>query len=400
MEDFGDILKDSGLFTQAAEPQQVQEPKTEPQPPQQAAPALTPEPAQQQQAAPEPVVTQTAAPQTDPATEYFKKFGFKDEEEVKSSLNELNTLREASVKRAEDDRYYQELEKAYEELASKDESSLFGSPEEYKNFLIAQKLGLNRDHGVVQKIIRSNLDQLDDLEVLSLRDQYDIPRFAGKDDKVKRALLEEIGVDINDPEFKLETYREHLTEDQDLRLARMANQTRDVFNQAKGDVKIPERVDPKVKLQDRIKQQEEGLNQLVKSWRDNADKVSQEAVKVSFVDKNDKGEVVDEFHYDVDKEFKESIPDIVDNFITQNRVQYTQENVKAVTKLILDAYKVQNLDKIIRAARNEARTTLREQIDKQRFNGQSINTATAPPNQQVNPNDEINSVAKLLAGGL
>jgi predicted nuclease with TOPRIM domain len=237
---------------------------------------------------------------------------------------------------------------------------------------------------------------MDELDVVSLKEQYDIPKFAGRDDRVKKALLEEIGVDINDPEFKLENYKEKLTEEQDLKLSRLANQARQTFNQAKSGVQLPEKVDYKQKINERLQQRQQRVEQLNKTWHETARGIAESASQVKFVDKNDKGEVVDEFIYDVDAEFKQNIPDIINQYAVSNNVEPTPENVKAVTELLMNAYKVANWDKMLRSARNEARTQVREQLDKERFNGQPINKTEAPPDRKPDENDEINLIAGRL----
>jgi len=390
VETIGDILSNSGNFAEAV--QQATTQLTTPPPAQETAPAQ--EVKTEQVAAPEvktePVAPQ--APQVDPSVELLKRFGYDNEDDLKSSLTELNTFKQKES-------FYRELEQQYEELAKKEDPlSLFANEEEYKNFLTAQKMGVNqgKDFGVVQKIVRTNMDQMDDLDVLSLKDQYDIPKFAGKDDKVKKALLEEIGVDVNDENFKLDHYKEHLTEEQDLKLARLANQARQFFNQNKADVKIPERVDYKQKIQERLQQRQDRFNQLNTAWKEQANRIAESSNQVKYVEKNEKGEVVDEFVYDVDAEFKQSIPEIVNNYAVTNNVEPTPENVKAVTELMMNAYKVANWEKMLKSARNEARTQVREQLDKERFNGQPINKTEAPPDRKPDETDEIRLIASKL----
>jgi hypothetical protein len=389
-ESIGDILGGSGVFTEAVKDAVTQ--ATTPPPTE--TPVVEQAP-QQTEPVTQPSVTQPSV--SDPAVEFYKRYGFDKEDDLKSSLTELETRRQEAIEFEKERAYNKELEQNYEELIKKeDQSSLFANEDEYRNFLIAQKIGQGKDFGVVQKIIRSNLDQMDELDVVSLKEQYDIPKFAGRDDRVKKALLEEIGVDINDPEFKLENYKEKLTEEQDLKLSRLANQARQTFNQAKSGVQLPEKVDYKQKINERLQQRQQRVEQLNKTWHETARGIAESASQVKFVDKNDKGEVVDEFIYDVDAEFKQNIPDIINQYAVSNNVEPTPENVKAVTELLMNAYKVANWDKMLRSARNEARTQVREQLDKERFNGQPINKTEAPPDRKPDENDEINLIAGRL----
>ena len=389
-ESIGDILGGSGIFTEAVKDAVTQ--ATTPPPTETPVVEQAPQPTEP---VAQPSVTQPSVP--DPAVEFYKRYGFEKEDDLKSSLTELETRRQEAIEFDKEKAYYKELEQNYEELIKqKDDSINFANDDEYKIYLTAQKMGQGKDFGVVQKIIRSNLDQMDELEVVSLKEQYDIPKFAGRDDRVKKALLEEIGVDINDPEFKLENYKEKLTEEQDLKLSRLANQARQFFNQSKSGVQLPEKVDYKQKINERLQQRQQRVEQLNKTWHETAKGIAESASQVKFVDKNDKGEVVDEFIYDVDAEFKQNIPDIVNQYAVSNNVEPTPENVKAVTELLMNAYKVANWEKMLKSARNEARTQVREQLDKERFNGQPINKTEAPPDRKPDENDEINLIAGRL----
>lgn len=377
-ETIGDILSGGGLFQEAKPPVEATPPVI--------APVESPKPVEQTKT-PEPVVVPPApAPAPEPS---YKKYGFESEEELTSSLNELKTYRERQA-------FYSELENDYEQLAkTSDPSSAFANDDEYKIFLTAQKMGQGKDFGVVQKIIRSDLNQMDDLDVLSLKDQYDIPRYAGKDDKAKRAILGDLGIDTSG-DFQLDHYKESLSEEQELKLARMAHQAREAFNQGKANVQLPEKVDYKVKIQEKLKQRQDHFNELGQKWNDVSPKIADTMGQIKFVDKNDKGEVVDDFSYDIDQEFRSEIPTYVSNYAMTNNVEPTPENVKGITELLFNAYKVANWDTIMRSARNQARTQVREQLDKERFNGQPINKTEAPPDRKPDEADEINRIAGLL----
>lgn len=339
----------------------------------------------------------TQEPVSDPAVEFYKRFGLEGEEQLKSSLNELESFRKTKSDFESKETYFNELERQFEEMVKQtDQSSLFSSEDEYKNFLIAQKIGQGKDFGVVQKIIRTDLGKLDDLDVLSLKDQFDIPKYAGRDEMIKRAILEGIGVDVGSDDFKVDQYREHITPEQELKLARLANDARNFFNVNKSDVKIPDKIDYKQKIQERIQQRQERVTQTAKAWEEISKKIVDTASQIKVFDRNEKGEEVVDFVYDVDAEFKKEIPEIATTYAVNNNLEPTPENVKAVNDLLLNAYWAENKDKIVRAYKNEALTKLREQLDKERYNGQPINKTEAPPDRKPDDNDEINLIAGKL----
>jgi hypothetical protein len=400
-ETIGDILS-SGGFTEAVKQAVVEidkrappDPNKNPEPAPVTSPTPAPSPAPVLETKEEP----KQAPQvtaSDPAADFYKKFGVQGEEELRSSLTELETLRQTAIDFEAEKARYAEIEQQYEELMKeKDESSLFGSDEEYKIYKTATKFGLDKDFGVVQRLIRNDLNKLPDLDMVALQWQYEMPRFVGKDDYVKKGILKDVGVDVDDPDFDMNDIQ--LSPDQDLKLARMAQTARTNFNTIKNSVQIEPRVDPKQRINERLSQRQARVEQLNQSWSKEAKGIASALDKISITDKNEKGEDVVEFIYEVDAEFKDNIPGIIAHYAVTNNVDPTPENVARATKLLLDSYFVTNRDKIMKAYKNDAVTKLRDQLDKERFNGQPINKTEAPLiTKKPDEAEEVNSIASQL----
>ena len=346
-------------------------------------------------------VVEPPAPAPSIGMEIYKELGYESPDQLKSSLNELKTKAEEYEKKLP---YYSEMEKEFENVIKlTDPMNIFKSEEELNYFLMTQKLGEGKDFGVTQKIVRNDLDKMSDLDVLSLQYQFDSPRFAGQDLECKRTILKQLGVDIEDPEFDIKNPK--LEVDKDIQLSRMAQQSREFFNKAKVDVKRPERPDFRKAINDQVlareaaeKANKEKFNQKAHAWEEKAKGLAPTINKFELTEKNDKNEDVVDFVFTMDEEFQKEIPEMVMHHVLSNGMEPTQENVNYATDLVRRIYISDNWEKLARAHTNQAITKLREQLDKERYNGTDFNTKTAPPGRDEDVNKQVNEQFKTMIG--
>lgn len=352
----------------------------------------------------EPVKTETPTTIKEPVgLEIFKELGYETPDELKSSLNELKAAKEEYEKKLP---YISELEKTLEEVVKQqDPLNLFGSEEEYEKFLIAQKLGVGgKDFGVVQQIIRNDLTAMSDLDLLKLKWRYDTPSLANKsDEKVYKAILEDLGVDVEDPDFKLTEFK--LTDSQEIKLARAATMARDQFNQAKSGVEKPQRLDVKKTVQDQVAarqaaeaKRKEDFDKMAHAWEGEVKGITETISKIEHKIKNENNEDVVDFVFKVDEEFGKNVPSLVMNYALSNNLPPTQENVKYAGELAQMAYVYDNLWKIAEAYKNQENAKLREQLDKERYNGTDFNTKTPPPGRDEDLAKKIESGVLKITG--
>jgi hypothetical protein len=357
----------------------------------------------------EPVVTEPVkveSPAPPKTEEYYKDLGYESPDHLKSSLTELKQKAEEYEKRLP---YFSELEKEFENamkiMDPLSPSGLFkGDEKKYNTFLKAMKVGEGKDmdnpsvFSVVNRIASTDLDKISDMDVVNLQWQYDAPRFAGSDETIKKEILKQIGVDIEDADFNLETFK--LSPGQDLTLSRMAQTAREKFNQAKANVQKPETPDFRKAINDQVaakaaaeKTNKETFDKMAQSWDEEAKRVAPTLSKIEFVKKNDKNEDVVDFTFEMEKEFQNEIPKMIQNYALSNRLAPTQENVQHAKELVKSVYISENYQKLVEAHTNAKLTELRDQLDKERYNGKDFNTATPPPGRE----DDVN---KLLNDGI
>lgn len=386
-------------------------------------PPVPPEP---QPAVPEPQLIPPAEPVPTQAVEFkidaFNKwleannydYRIETEDQLKQvigSLNEVEILQKEAEEYAQKKPYLEELENELQALVNREDPANTLSPEQYKAYLVAQKLlqGKNiqdtRVQALVQNIALSDLTQLNDLDVVSYGWQYDSPKFAGQEVEIRRIILKEIGLDedvLNDPGFKLSEVQ--LTPEQELRLSRMAKAERDRFSSVKDSVKPPEKKDWKSILQEKVEKRQQEIQaararieSLKGGWADEAKRTAESLKSVEFLSQNEQGQSVPEFTFEVDADFKKLIPDMVIGYALEHNLEPTQENAKAIGDLVKGVYVLKNIERMIPAFKKDVESKLREQFGKDIHNGRPINTGGPPPDRAaLTEADLANIVAENL----
>ena len=99
---------------------------------------------------------------------------------------------------------------------------------------------------------------------------------------------------------------------------------------------------------------------------------------------NEKGEKVLDFSYKIDPTFKSKIPEMVVKYATSKNMDFTQENVDKITKMLVDVYEIENRDLIRRAEVKEKISQLEKKYDDEKHNPRPFNT-TENPNPITDP---------------
>jgi hypothetical protein len=334
------------------------------------------------------------------------EYEIQGEEDLKNAFSSLKEFE--SVKKQHD-----ELQNSYNVIVDEfkkfveanDPIKQFGSADAYKAELTAKALAKgSTNEGVVyaaNRIARSDLNTMENLDVVSLGWQYDSPKFAGKDDIVKKSILKELGVD---DDILMEAGRAEdieLTPEQELKLSRLAVNEKDRFNTVKSKVEIPAQNDFNNIINqrnDQLKAAQERLESLKTGWTTEANRIADLVKTIQITDKDEKGEEIVDFTFEVDSEFKKGIPKMVVDYALQNNIEPTQENAKAIAELVGGIYQLQNREKIFRAYKKEVLSKIREQVGKDQYNGRPINTQEAPPDRKPTEADLANIAVKNFLG--
>lgn len=334
------------------------------------------------------------------------------EDELKTIFSSLNEL-ESYKKKADEFSSLKEvhdlvIDEFKKHIEANDPIKQFGSADAYKAELTARALSKGSASEPVKfissRIAQSDLNSLSDLDVVSLGWQYDAPKFAGKDDDIKKAIMKELGVE----DSLLEEYAPgdiNLSPDQELKLSRLAVQERDRFNAVKTKVEVPAQrdfdslINEKItKRGEEIKATQERIAAMKQGWTNEANRLAGLISTVEIVDKGEDGSNVVDFSFEVDAEFKKEIPGMVLNYALQNNLQPTQENVQAVAELVKGVYQLKSRETIFRAYKKEIESKLREQFGKDQHNARPLNTAEAPLKGDLTNEEVVNLAAKSILG--
>src|SRR3972149_3522139 len=209
----------------------------EPQPTKETTPV---EPTQQVVIPTEPVKPTEPVQQPEPdwfdLTKVNERFGteFKTEEDIKNAISSLTEHQELINKRD----YYGQLEETLQQLVDQ-ANQMYGSKEGFARNYITEHLSKGKNAGVVSHIVNSDIDNLGELEALTLRLQYISPSLSDKPEKVVKGLLKEYGVDIDDPDFNPDNIE--ITDPQQLvRLAQNGADARAYLKNLVSSVQVPE----------------------------------------------------------------------------------------------------------------------------------------------------------------
>jgi hypothetical protein len=100
----------------------------------------------------------------------------------------------------------------------------------------------------------------------------------------------------------------------------------------------------------------------------------------------------------MEEDFKKEIPETVMHHVLSNGLPPTQENVDYAADLVRRIYISDNYQKLVEAHTNAKLTELREQLDKERYNGTDFNTKTPPPGRDEDLAKKVNDGILKITG--
>ena len=335
--------------------------------------------------------------------EFNKRYGldFKDEDNLKSFFEKGSKLSEIETELnglKEQLPYYQEVEQTLRDFVdTNDPIKVYGSEEAYKDALAIRKLSQEgRNEAVVTKAIKSNLGTMSDLDVLTMKKEFDSPSVVGETEAIKRSILRSVGVDIdewekeNDKRYDVNT--PDLTPEQKVGIASMADIARNEIRSLKSSIEVPEYKSPLEGLKEKIKQDQETRDKRVQDWEKQGDRLTSEFSKIEKRSKDKEGKDIVDFVYEIDPSFKSDIKQMVVDYAKERGIEPTQENVAEVKKLIKSTYLAEdgNLEKLLDAYGTERESRVIEKTDSTIHNPTPINKDDAPPTKEAEDADKFN----------
>ena len=361
-------------------------------------PEAKPEPTVEEKPVVESPIVEEPAKETAPAETPsfdFSVYGAKDEEELKAFIergktyeSDVNEYKSKLKDYDEKSTYYTELENAVKEIT--ENFTNMTNNDRFKLAYAAEQIaGSNRDFDSAVRVMTNDLDKMSDMDVLVLQKQFDVKGSSGDADTIKSVMLKKLGVDVKaieaekDGSFDMNT---DLTPEQKYELKIDAASARTALNDLKANVKYQELPDPLKQVAEKSKEKEERVTTLKTQWESEAQRVANDKKldALEYYTENEKGEKVLDFSYKIDQTFKSKIPEMVVKYATSKNMDFTQENVDKITKMLVDVYEIENRDLIRRAEVKEKISQLEKKYDDGKHNPRPFNT-TDNPNPVTDP---------------
>lgn len=322
---------------------------------------------------------------------------FKDENEIKTVFEKADKLTGLEQELTSKSEYLTKLESIVKDLNDQtDPIKMYGSEEAYKNLLIEKKISEGRDKGVVQKVITTDWSKSNDIDAAVTQVQFESPTVANKPDAIKKAIYEEIGVDINDPEFNIDNVE--LSPSQQVKLARMGSTARLTLNGLK-TVDIPDRKDIFKEFQEKEDQLHQRTETLSQQWGDVGSREAENFTKVEFNDKDENGEEKVDFTFQVPKEFKDRIPELIKQTALKKNLDYSEESLKQIRGELRETFETVYRDQIRKAYVNEKLAKQAEAHYADVHNLKPINEREAPNKDSGTYEDNVNNtLSEMLKG--
>lgn len=311
-----------------------------------------------------PIVSSEPTPSFDINT-INKFFGtsLKEEAELREALKHAGEYGTMTQK-------YQELESKYKALEEKaketpslaDPLSYFSSPEAY----VAEQIRKQRpdvDPSVVSKLLSHEKSRLADFDLLVNDTLMNTPNIIGGIDGARELIAKRYGIDLDQsPEEWDRTSRNMMMTD-----ARGAEQR---ISQLKSEIKVPT-----VRSQEEIAAMHSAEVQKVKaSW---APYVNELAGYDKLVVPGNEGSTLLEM--EIPKEFRDSLPDMINNVIEQTGITPSPETIADMVDHRNRKFVYDYLPKILEVYGNNVRSELEKKYAGILNNTVPPNTAAAPP---------------------
>jgi len=315
----------------------------------------------------EPPQAPTEPPKVDEFIENLnKRFGtqFKADEEVKNIFGLPKKVSEYETRLKESESLAKSIEnykKKIEEL-EKDQDPLkyFSSPDTY----IAEQLRIKYPKSnpvLLQEIATSDVDAMEDFDVLVKEKQLFIPKLS-KEGDIRGVLFKRYGIDPDTPPQEWDSVVK--TE-----IAMDAASARDRINELKKGIEMPKivtREQREKEAQELLNQKEEALKPLKETFS-KFDKFTYEG-----------------FEFDVPDEYKSKLPDMFQSMFIEAGLEPNEENMASALELREALLLKQYFTKIKEVIAKEAETKLQAKIDAELHNTQPPNMATATDDTQAN----------------
>lgn len=291
------------------------------------------------------------------------------------SLSRLNELQQLSTDlQAERDKLseeYDSLKAKYEEAKELlDPRKHFVNEEEYKRQLILQQHGAELNPALLNKIIGTDLEAIDAVDVLVLAELAANPNIIGGEAGAREMIYQQLNVDPEETPNEWSQLTKNV-------IAKAANNARRELSKIK-NIEVPEKIDFDSQRAESTKAIEDKKAELQQSWSDIAGNVVQGFNTLDLSRETKEGNTETYFSYNIDDQFKKDATDLVVQYMADSGSEPTKENLREAGQYVQDLFIRKNFNNIVQAYGNDIEAKLIEKYNLEQDNPKPPNDAEAP----------------------
>jgi len=304
---------------------------------------------------------------------------FKDDEELKDAFEQAKRTGELEAKLKE-----------YEEKLSTLESDLdpmkyFASEDDFKTQMFKKEFP-DKDASVAYRLFSTDLSEVSDRDIIAYNLMLDNPNLEGGLNGALAIVDDKFGLE-EDSELDSITKNKMMIE---------ANSARSNINTVKSGIKLPEKVDLDSMAQQRRESLETQKTNLSKGWNDIASEAVKSIDDIVITDTVD-GNETEAFRFSLAKDFpKEEVETVVQRMVDSG-VEINKENTSAMMQILRERAIAKNIDKITRAAREDALSrSEKDRLEKQHNPSKPASEPQPEPDKSKADQDRLRSdIGKL-----
>ena len=286
---------------------------------------------------------------------------------LKEDLKSLTELKEKYTQlESEKDGLSQKYDEAMKSL---DPMQYFVNEDEYKRQLILKKFGEEVNPAALNRIVSADLSTLSDIDVLVLGELVRNSNVYGGEAGARELVYDNLGIDLEDNPSEWTTLQKN-------KIASAAVSIRSNLNKLK-DVEIPAKVDFEATSQAKATEAKQKLDQLTGKWDKAADKMLGGFKEMTIQDEVD-GKKTDVFSYAVPDAFISGAKTDVVEFMAENGMEPTQENIEKAMEYVQERFVRENFQNMLLSYGKEIEAKVTEKKDKEVDNPEPPKDTTKP----------------------
>ena len=174
------------------------------------------------------------------------------------------------------------------------------------------------------------------------------------------------------------------------RIQLKASQAKSGIRDIISKIEVPKATNKFKEAREKVQQQQETLKQNIEKWETEADRIAETLPNIEYKRKDENGEEITEFTFEIDSDFRSKVPEMVKQYVLSHNLEPTKENIDGIKSHLLESYDKLKRHDIRSAMIADREAKLREEYDKKYENNQPFNESTPPEVEDESYETNIN----------